>query len=82
MATHDAPRPATPPRPHRPWLRGALRSLAVVVVVIAVLVAVLVARWMGAGPWFPKGGDGSMMTGAPDTTKGLVTSAWQSERRE
>jgi hypothetical protein len=54
----------------------------VVVVVIAVFVAVLVARWMGAGPWFPKGGDGSMMTGAPDTTKGLVTSAWQSERRE
>ncbi|CAN7396756.1 hypothetical protein [Knoellia sp. LjRoot47] len=70
-------------RPHRPWVRGALRSLGVVVVVVAVVVAVLVARWMDAGPWFPSGGDGSMVTGAaaPRATV-AVAPAWQSDRRE
>ncbi|MFC7489149.1 MULTISPECIES: hypothetical protein [unclassified Knoellia] len=82
MATHDDPRPATPSRRPRRVMRSALLTAAVVVAVVALLVAVLVGISMVAGPWFPKGGDGSMTTGAPETTQGPVVPPWQSDRRE
>lgn len=59
-------------------MRSALLTAAVVVAAVALLVAVLVGISSVAGPWFPKGGDGSMTTGAPDTTRGPVGVEWQS----
>jgi hypothetical protein len=63
-------------------MRSALLAVTVVVAVVALLVAVLVGISSAAGPWFPKGGDGSTTTGAPDTTSGPVVPAWEGERRE
>ena len=83
MAAHEGPREPIRSRRPRPVVRSALLAVAVVLSVVALLLAVLFGISSAAGPWFPKGGDGSMTTGAPqttgarDTTRGPFVSAWE-----